>query len=390
MSTLTPDQAAAIARGVYALRDQSVAEAVDRGEELGIKDLFAINDGSRFAGTSGGLIMCKKISGFGFIAEGEGTRRGEVLIATRGTAVGYDWLTNLNIGVQIGPGGQLVHAGFNQAWRSFRHEISTFMRGRNPSVIHCVGHSLGGALATLNADYLSTARAGEVKLYTFGSPRTGDMIFSRSLSRRVTPGNIHRVHHRADPVPMIPLFPFSHVPAGTPGCELIGAPSGLISIDAHSMETSYIPGVDGRAWSELAVRREPRRNEVEAWLEQASSGGGYILKGSAYVLRMINRALVWILDQIAGMAAAAGAVLGAGLTMQMTVLDRLAWFLSTGARLTVELARYIRMTIAAIFRYLGRKVDEGVSMTRNFIRWVLELLYDSLAIVARRALARLR
>lgn len=382
MSTLTPTQAAAIARGVYLLQDQSVAEAAARGDRLGCEGLFSVNDDARFTGRSGGLIACKKISGFGYIACGEGNQRDEVLIATRGTQSGYDWLTNLNVSLQNGPGGYMVHGGFNQTWRSFSSTISTFLRGRNPSVIHCVGHSLGGALATLNADYLSSIGAAQIKLYTFGSPRTGAKAFSRSLSRRVSPGNIYRVHHRADPVPKIPLFPFNHVPYSSVGRELIGG-FGLVSIDAHGMTESYIPGVAGRTWSELNVRHEPLQNEIHAWLQRIGSGGGYVLKGSVAVLQMINYAMGWILDQI-------NVHLGLAVTATMTVLDRLAWLLSTSARLSVELAGYIRMVIVAIFRFLGRTVDTSVSLTTSFVRWVLDLLYTSLALAARQALARLR
>src|SRR5699024_9322989 len=114
-----------------------------------------------------------KLSGFGYIAAGKGAHAGEVLVATRGTATRYDWLSNLNVAMQAGPGGTLVHAGFNEVWKSFAADVSAFLRGRNPSVVHCVGHSLGGALATLTADACSSAGIGELRLYTFGSPRVG-------------------------------------------------------------------------------------------------------------------------------------------------------------------------------------------------------------------------
>lgn len=381
MSTLTPKQAAAIARGVYFLLDKSVSEAQSRGLSLGCEGMFHIGDDSRFTGRTGGLVACQKLSGFGFIAAGEGAYQNEVLIAARGTKSGFDWLTNLNVGMQIGPGGQLVHAGFNETWKSFSTGITSFMRGRNPTVIHCVGHSLGGALATLNADYFSSIRAAEVKLYTFGSPRTGDMFFARSLSRRVTEQNMYRVHHRSDPVPKIPLFPFHHVPMAAPGYELTAGPSGLININAHFMVDSYIPGVADLSWQALGRRGDAGEAEVQAWLNQASSGGGSIIMGSASVLRMINNALVWILGKMANFA------VGAGVTAGMTALDRLAWILSRGTQLSIELSTYIGMTIAVIFRFLGRKAVAGASMTMTFIRWVLGLLYDALAMVAKRALS---
>ena len=378
-TTLTPKQAAAIARGVYHLIDKGVGEVRDRGLSLGCEGLFTVNGDSRFAGRSGGLIACKKLSGFGYIALGEGTRQNEVLVATRGTTSGFDWLTNLNTGLQLGPGGRLVHAGFHETWKSFSAEVKDFLRGRNPSVIHCVGHSLGGALATLNADYLSSVRAAEVKLYTFGSPRVGDTFFARGLSERVGRQNMYRVHHVADPVPKIPLFPFCHVPASLAGYEITAGPTGLINIRAHFMQHSYIPGVGDLAWQALGTREVPREAGVQEWLAQVGSGSGGILMGSASALQMIGKAMAWILGKIASIT------VGTSLTLGMTVLDQMAWLLSTGAKASVELSMQVSAVIRAIFRFLGRTVVAGASLTTSFIRWVLDLLYTSLAAVVRRA-----
>lgn len=379
MSTLTPHQAAAIAIGSYNLRERTISQALDRGVITGCEGMFTLQADSRIDGRSGGLIACKQLSGFGYIAAGTGQYQNEILVATRGTSTGFDWLSNFNVGLQLGPGGLLVHAGFNEVWKSFSDEIAAFMRGRNPTVIHCVGHSLGGALATLNADYFSSIHAGAVKLYTFGSPRAGDMFFARSLSRRVGEKNMYRVHHRSDPVPKIPLFPFHHVPYESPGYELTAGPSGLINPHAHFMDESYLPGVGSMSWQALGNHAEGDDAAVQAWLGQAASGG--ILMGSATALQMIGKALAWILGKVAFVGV--GAVFTAG----MTVLDQLAWMLDRGAQLSVELSVHIRTLIGAIFRFLGRTVVAGASMTMAFIRWVLELLYNALAAVARRALA---
>lgn len=379
MSTLSPRQAAMIAMGAYNLRERSISQAVSRGVVTGCEGLFSLAVDSRIAGRSGGLLACKKLSGFGYVAVGEGQYKDEVLIATRGTATGFDWLSNFNVGLQRGPGGQLVHAGFNEVWKSFSGEIAAFMRGRNPAVIHCVGHSLGGALAALNADYLTSIHAGEVKLYTFGAPRTGDLFFARSLSKRVGEQNMYRVHHRSDPVPKIPLFPFHHVPLEAPGYELSAGPSGLINPHAHFMDESYAPGVGDGSWQTL---RSPDQSdaEVQAWMDQVGAGAGSILMGSASLLQMIGNALLWILAKVAWIGV--GTVCTAG----MTVLDQLAWMLSKGARLSIELSTYIGTIIAAIFRFLGRTAVAGASLTMSFIRWVLDLLFNTLAAVARRAL----
>ncbi len=382
MNTLTPHQAAAIAMGSYNLRDRTITQVRERGVITGCEGMFDLQLDSRIDGRSGGLIACKKLSGFGYIAAGVGQYKDEILVATRGTKTRFDWLSNFNVGLHLGPGGMPVPAGFNEVWKSFSAEIAAFMRGRHPTVIHCVGHSLGGALAALNADYFTSIRGGAVKLYTFGSPRTGDMFFACSLSERVGEENMYRVHHRSDPVPKTPLFPFHHVPFESPGYELTAGPSGLISTHAHFMDESYMPGVEKQSWQTLGRHVEPDHEEVPAWIMRVGSGGG-ILMGSAAVLHMIGKALAWILGKLAFVAV--GTVITAG----MTVLDHLAWILSKGAQVSLELSTYISTIIAAIFRFLGRTVVAGALMTLSFIRWVLDLLYQYLALAATRALVLL-
>lgn len=387
MSTLTPAQAARIASRVYGLRERTLEQQAERGVALGCEGLFETATNSRLTGRSGGLVAVKQLSGFGYIARGTGAYQGDILIATRGTSTMYDWLSNLNIGVQKGPGGTPVHAGFHEVWKSLAAEIAGFVRGQNITTVHCVGHSLGGALATLNADHFSSLGTA-VKLYTFGSPRVGDLFFSRSLSQRVGAENIYRVHHRADPVPKIPLFPFFHVPWANEGYRVAGGPAGLISIEAHSMEKTYIPGVGAHSWADLALAGGVGEGEVApaTWLEQIGPNGNGILIGSAWALQMIGKALRWLLAKVGQLAAGA---LGLALTAGMTVLDRLAWMLARGATLSLEVSSYVGNLIGAIFRFLGRGLMRGVSLTLDFIRWVLGLLFDALAAIARRAFALL-
>ena len=387
MQELTPSQAASIAANVYALREHSVSENYERGRVLGCEEMFAVNDNSRFQGKTGALCF-KPLSGFGYIAEGTGQYQGELLIVTRGTAMGYDWLTNFNVGMQIGAGGHLVHAGFHETWKSFSRDIQEFIRGRNPSGIHCVGHSLGGALATLNADYFSANNIGQVKLYTFGSPRTGSFVFSRSLTERLKAEHIYRVWHPSDPVPMIPIFPFQHLPHSTKGLAVRNEFSGLINADAHSMKESYIPAVAGLDWQHLASIANPNEDaEVKSWLENAAQNQNGFIKGSAKLLSMIQRALMWILKKAALLlVGAVGTVIAVG----ATVIDQLAWLLSQAANFSIELAGAVSTLVQAIFRFLGKVISTTVSITTVFLRWVLDLLFSSVSLIATSALAIIR
>ena len=54
MNLLSPQQAAAIAAGVYALRTDTLASVRQFGDDtLGIAGLFSIDEASRFSGKSG-------------------------------------------------------------------------------------------------------------------------------------------------------------------------------------------------------------------------------------------------------------------------------------------------------------------------------------------------
>lgn len=381
MGVLNPSQAAAIASGVYLLRESSVAELREIQAPLGGEGMFAVADNGRFTGRSGGGPF-KKLSGFGYVAAGEGAFAGEVLIATRGTAQTVDWLSNLNIGMQLGPSSHLVHAGFHEVWKSFKQEIFDFLRGRNPSRIHCVGHSLGGALAMLNADALS-AQGLPVSLYTFGAPRTGDVFFSRAMTQRLGAQHIHRVSATSDPVPMIPLFPFCHMPFD--GAGNIVKSTGLISVAAHNMKRSYIPGVKDHSWQTLAdVSRADEAHNVKSWLEQAAEGKGSILMGSASALTMIGKGLRWLLARMRDLLV--GAV-GVTLTASATLLDQLAWLLAKGAAASKEVAGHVAGLMKAIFRFLGRATQAVTDLTVGFLRWVLDLLFTSVRVVAERAVS---
>ncbi len=72
--------------------------------------------------------------------------------------------------------------------------------------IHCVGHSLGGALATLAANWLKSFPEvnAKVHLYTFGAPRVGGKSFSMNATQRLD--SIFRCVNGADPVPKVPVY----------------------------------------------------------------------------------------------------------------------------------------------------------------------------------------
>jgi predicted lipase len=79
-----------------------------------------------------------------------------------------------------------VHQGFLKQFNSIKYSIIATIYGqlwkhnKNISKVICIGHSLGGGLATLAAAHIKSLFPSEFKVecYTYGSPRVGNKQFS--------------------------------------------------------------------------------------------------------------------------------------------------------------------------------------------------------------------
>ncbi len=379
MSTaLTPFQAAKVANDVYRLKENTnLADVSKRTGGMGVGQGFDLEGGERFTGTSGSLVF-KKRTGFGLIALGAGSRSNEVLIATRGTASIRDALTDMNAGLQKSPSGFAVHAGFNDSFNSFKQDIDKFLN-KNGAVgtVHCVGHSLGGALATLVADYLLSCGVKNIKLYSFGCPRVGVANFSRHITSKLTPNNIFRAYHEADPVSMVPVFPFAHAP-DTSISYLLPWNGFNVSPAAHKMD-NYATTIGDSDWGALPkpIAAVSMSNQIDAFLSSPAAGPMF---NNARVLWMINKAIHWILKN-------AGMLASLALTAGLTILDRIAWLLSQAAAKTIELGSFVGSLVNSIFKFLGRTAVKGAQLTVTFLRWVLGLLFSAIAISVRTAVS---
>jgi Lipase (class 3) len=167
-----------------------------------------------------------------------------VVVAFRGT-VHENGLASRNFAVDgaavlrpwAGPAG-LVHAGFRDGHAALattlQEVVSSLAIGGGWS-LHCVGHSLGGALATLYGFTAAETFPGSVACTTFGCPRCGDATFASAYDAAV-PDTL-RVVDAADCVPMVPLGPYVHVaqtpadmaPPGSPRLLHLGLRGNLIS-----------------------------------------------------------------------------------------------------------------------------------------------------------------
>jgi hypothetical protein len=107
-----------------------------------------------------------------------------------------------------------VHTGFYSSWLNTRKVILPYVTEaleKYPNYkLVLVGHSLGGAVATLGGlDF--KARGWDPHVTTFGEPRLGNKEFNTYIDERfnITAhheyNKFHRVTHAGDPVPLLPL-----------------------------------------------------------------------------------------------------------------------------------------------------------------------------------------
>jgi len=385
MTVLSPTQAAMIADAAYRTESHTVAVAqFGSRNPFALNDIFEIQQQSLLNGKSGPALLPTSLteSGFGYVAKGKGAFDGDVLIAFRGTNAlsGRDLWTDGNFSVQLGPRGFGIHGGFNNTFNLMLPSLREQLRGLNPARVHLVGHSLGGALATVSADWCVANNIGQVNLYTFGSPRVGMREFAGELTAKASAPNIYRVYHTSDVVSMVPLFPFMHVPL--PGLACGVARNGLLgmplSISTHLMP-SYVRDVAGKDWNSLreAAQILAQQKEATAHLQRllAEKTQG---RHSAAALYLVNNALAELMDK-------AGATLGVGLMSGMTVLDRMAWALQRLSQKEVEYDAKIRDVLNLAVRFLGLQALKIGRLTVTIIREVLYRLAGVVYNMARMA-----
>lgn len=321
--------------------------------------------------------------GFGVCALGKGAYQNDVFLIFRGsTTANYyaDWINNARVGVERSSTGSLVHLGFNHIFLSMLGQLRRFLDAHPQAngTVHCIGHSLGGAVATLAADWVKSHRSGPVKLYTFGAPRVSFEGFARELTRKLSASHIFRVYHQSDPVPMIPIFPFMHTPRPGEGYR-INFGGGLVSVAAHSME-HYIRSAQDKPWSQLrgaAARHSDR--ELEQWLRSDTLETA----ASPRVWERINSALIWVLRRL---ATALLAPLQVAMIGGMTIADRIAYLLRQAIDFSAEVGFWVLRLMRRIMQVLGMAVAETTEqLTRQLMRWVLSRLSERMSQEAQRA-----
>ena len=297
MTTLPPSKAVKLAALVYAVQNE-------RTSELFFGDaVFSSNNKQTLQASVGSRLINTK-DGFGACATGAGEYENDVFLVFRGSTFanyGADWISNARIGLEIGASGKPVHIGFNHIFKSMISQLEAFfasLSGVKPQVVHCIGHSLGGAVATLAADWVNhTKRSVATKVYTFGAPRPATHLFAKSHTDKIDKQNIFRVYHESDPVPMIPVFPFCHAPFGNMAYFIHTKP--MIWPTDHMMGNYlYSVKAKGKSWKTLSPTgiHEPTQAQMEQWLESNIK----VEPSATSTWRWISSALFYVLRKIVG------------------------------------------------------------------------------------------
>lgn len=383
MAKFNPSQAAAFADDVYAYtRQPNIQEAV-AFLKMQYGDNYVLPDTFTLKAKTGGPAYLKTRTAFGMFLLGKGKYQGHAVICIRGTQYLADWLTNLNISVSSSAVGEPVHDGFNQAFQSMKEQLEQLIpliRQNRVHTVHCIGHSLGGALATICADWLSSSKGIKPYLYTFGSPRVGLYTFSSQCTRRLGTERIFRTYHRTDIVPCIPIWPFIHTP-----CEgtdyFLPSPGMIPWATYHSME-KYIESVDNKSWGVIASIRDENRDEnsVKRWLKEETP-----LSFTISSIEWVSKALEYVIEKCLNGVSFA---ISKGASASLTLMDRLAYILNKGIDLSEQVSTWVLHLMRRIMQLLGYGTEiEMADLTFMFIRNLLIKLQNRVNEFAKKALS---
>ena len=376
MTALSPTITSRLAIDVYTLSKIPTLEA-------GIKELNRLHRGmfdfaeSNMLSAKTGPVGIKISTAFGFVLVGkkEAGLNGHAVILFRGSQSLADWLTNFNITTSKTDSGHSVHDGFNQAFIGMKPQISKLLRSlKNVHIFHCIGHSLGGALATLCANWLKSQKK-TAYLYSYGSPRVGLGSFAQHFTNNMK-GKVFRVYHKTDPVPVLPTWPYVHVPE-TGIDYLLHSSGGFFSARYHSMKGEYCPKVKDHSWSSLpSLKDGPKSNSrIIRWLKSASR----VVFSSNSIL-YLNDALMFVLKK-------AGYIVPKVITGSFSLLDGMAYVLKKGLSLVATVGKWILLFVKKLLEVLGMSsVVEASLLSKNYLRQLLMRLQQKVTIEAQKAL----
>jgi hypothetical protein len=130
------------------------------------------------------------------------------VLAFRGTTDIKDWLTDCKFLLRPALDFEgKIHDGFYDAMMDIQKDVGVLVTGAmmtQPKPLFITGHSLGGALANLFANFLAGHNVNVQAVYTFGQPRVGDRKYAASYNSKLG-SRTYRLAYENDLVPHVPL-----------------------------------------------------------------------------------------------------------------------------------------------------------------------------------------
>lgn len=215
----------------------------------------------------------KKMDAEGFAASDAQT----IIIGFRGTASLEDVKTDgkvlLSSYEEIMPKPAAVHLGFKQSVEALRQKVLDYCdkhKAREKRIFVC-GHSLGGAMATIMALALQKEYGNRINLYTYGSPRVGNMPFIHHLLEHDI------VHYRYvnhnDVVPHIPPQDPTLLPAVL--LKRVPVHKSPHVYFLHHGNFCHIMEHHGYEWAQVRLRQEAIRTAQGTLLTEDSATTGW-------------------------------------------------------------------------------------------------------------------
>lgn len=385
MNEISPFLSASLADGVYALTRANTLEQAIKDLNLLFSGILSFSDDAMLKGKTGGPWKIKCRTAFGFTLIGKGKYLGHAFILFRGTQYLADWLTNLNVIHSRSSFNQSVHDGFNTAFKDMETQISLFMENTVKSskihTVHCIGHSLGGALATLCGEWIKSKYGITPRIYSFGSPRVGLEGFATTCTREIGSEHIFRAYHKTDVVPCIPIWPYVHTPNN--GTQYyLPSPGLLPGAEYHGMN-HYLDSVRGRSWLVLSANKPEQKSDfsIAAWLKEEGAVGV-----TMKAIEWLDAAIQFVIKKCLG---AAEWLLSKSMGTSATIMDRLAFILSDGVNLEENISAWVVRLIRKILSFLGkaRNALSKAELNRTYIKSVLIDLQIKLNGIAQNALS---
>ncbi len=327
-------------------------------------------------------------SGFGYTLKFESSHSRHAIVAVRGTRPEMsgkpDMITNLRGGLAPFEEFGAVHKGFKRTFDTILPQLGSpqvMNMLKNADVVHFVGHSLGGGVATLLAAHFRSRLDNGVKLYTFGSPRVGGFNTYSALEHKIGVSNIYRVAHDLDPITLIGPYPFIHVlpaPSYQNNFTLM-SPHGL-GLGNHDMN-EYIKAVGGLEWQHLRGFAAGTDHNQAALVKALLHGGrepGWLQVGAAYSLSLLFKLFSHALRGVS-----------TSLILSLTAVDLLAELLARGLQLLKRLGDEIVQLLVYLAKWAGLVVKRTAEFSAEVIRLLLGKMLATLERMSIEALMRL-